>query len=66
MEFLPRKSHSKRQKPALTESNQKEGEHTTKIGEVYLWEISSNKAKILKSEARSLICCGQPVKLVET
>jgi len=37
----------------------------TKVGEVYLCEICGNKVKVLEAGKGTLVCCGQPMKLVK-
>jgi len=37
----------------------------TKVGETYVCEICGNKVRALESGAGTLVCCGQPMKLVE-
>jgi desulfoferrodoxin-like iron-binding protein len=36
-----------------------------KVGQVYVCEICGNKVKMLVAGKGQLICCGQPMKLVE-
>ena len=36
-----------------------------KVGQVYLCEICGNKVEMLVAGKGTLICCGQPMKLVE-
>jgi superoxide reductase len=36
-----------------------------KAGQVYLCEICGNKVRMLVAGKGQLICCGQPMKLVE-
>jgi superoxide reductase len=38
----------------------------TKVGEVYLCEICGNKVKVLEVGKGTLVCCGKPMKLVES
>ena len=38
----------------------------TKVGEVYLCEICGNKVKVLKAGVGTLVCCGEPMKLVKS
>jgi len=37
----------------------------TKVGEVYLCEVCGNKVKVLEVGKGTLVCCGQPMKLVK-
>jgi len=37
----------------------------TEVGDVYLCEICGNKVKVLEAGAGTLVCCGEPMKLVE-
>ncbi|PVX25864.1 MAG: desulforedoxin [Candidatus Bathyarchaeum sp.] len=37
----------------------------TDEGQVYLCEICGNKVKVLESGAGTLVCCGQPMNLVD-
>jgi len=37
----------------------------TKVGEVYLCEICDNKVQVLESGIGVLVCCGEPMKLVD-
>ena len=37
----------------------------TKIGEVYKCEICGNIVELVHEGANSLVCCGQPMKLLE-
>ena len=37
----------------------------TEIEEVYLCEICGNKVKVLEAGAGTLVCCGQPMRVVE-
>ncbi|MFB0502278.1 MAG: desulfoferrodoxin FeS4 iron-binding domain-containing protein [Candidatus Bathyarchaeia archaeon] len=36
----------------------------TEVGDIYLCEICGNKVKVLESGVGTLICCGEPMKLV--
>ena len=42
------------------------GEGMTEVGEVYICEICGNKVKVLESGVGTLVCCGEPMKLVES
>lgn len=37
----------------------------TKNGEIYYCEICGNKVQVLESGVGKLVCCGQPMKLVD-
>lgn len=37
----------------------------TEVGDIYLCEICGNKVKVLESGVGTLICCGEPMSLVE-
>lgn len=37
----------------------------TEIGDVYLCEICGNKVKVMEAGVGVLVCCGEPMKLVE-
>ena len=37
----------------------------TKSGEIYLCEICGNKVEVVESGGGTLVCCGQPMKIVE-
>ncbi|UCG44939.1 MAG: desulfoferrodoxin FeS4 iron-binding domain-containing protein [Candidatus Bathyarchaeota archaeon] len=37
----------------------------TTPGEKYLCEICGNKVEVLESGGGTLVCCGQPMKIVE-
>jgi superoxide reductase len=37
----------------------------TKVGETYLCEICGNKVEVIDAGAGQLVCCGQPMKLIE-
>lgn len=37
----------------------------TEVGDVYLCEICGNKVKVLEAGVGTLVCCGEPMKLVE-
>ncbi len=37
----------------------------TTIGDVYVCEICGNKVKVLEAGAGILVCCGQPMKVVD-
>ena len=41
------------------------GEDMTDVGELYECEICGNKVKVLEVGAGTLVCCGQPMNLVE-
>lgn len=41
------------------------GEGMTTIGDVYVCEICGNKVKVLEAGAGTLVCCGQPMKVVD-
>lgn len=36
------------------------------VESVYLCEICGNKVSVLESEAGTLVCCGKPMRQVET
>jgi len=36
----------------------------TKVGQVYRCKICGNTVRIVKDGAGTLVCCGQPMKLV--
>ncbi len=36
-----------------------------KVGEIYLCQICGNKVKVVAAGAGQLVCCGQPMKLVQ-
>jgi superoxide reductase len=38
----------------------------TEAGELYLCEICGNKVKVVESGGGTLVCCGQPMKLMES
>ena len=38
----------------------------TEVGEVYVCEICGNKVEVLESGVGALVCCGEPMKLVES
>ncbi|MEM2094393.1 MAG: desulfoferrodoxin FeS4 iron-binding domain-containing protein [Candidatus Bathyarchaeia archaeon] len=38
----------------------------TKVGEVYLCEICGNKVQVLEAGVGILVCCGKPMKRVES
>lgn len=37
----------------------------TKNNQIYLCEICGNKVKVIETGDGTLVCCGQPMKLVE-
>jgi len=37
----------------------------TTIGDVYVCEICGNKVQVLEAGAGTLVCCGQPMKVVD-
>lgn len=37
----------------------------TEVGDVYLCELCGNKVKVLEAGVGTLVCCGEPMKLVE-
>ena len=37
----------------------------TEVGEVYFCEICGNKVKVLEAGVGTLVCCGEPMKLVK-
>ena len=37
----------------------------TQVSEVYLCEICGNKVKVLENGPGKLVCCGQPMKIVD-
>ncbi|MQY62675.1 desulfoferrodoxin FeS4 iron-binding domain-containing protein [archaeon] len=37
----------------------------TEKGQVYLCEICGNKVQVIESGVGTLVCCGQPMNLVE-
>jgi superoxide reductase len=37
----------------------------TTVGDVYVCEICGNKVKVLEAGAGTLVCCGQPMKVVD-
>jgi len=41
------------------------GVNLTEEGQVYLCEICGNKVQVIESGAGTLVCCGQPMNLVE-
>ncbi|MEJ5329363.1 MAG: desulfoferrodoxin FeS4 iron-binding domain-containing protein [Desulfobaccales bacterium] len=38
----------------------------TKVDEIYLCKICGNKVKVLEAGGGQLVCCGVPMKLVES
>lgn len=38
----------------------------TEVGKVYKCEICGNEVKVLEAGAGTLVCCGEPMNLVET
>ncbi len=37
----------------------------TSVGEVYVCEICGNKVKVLEAGAGTLVCCGEPMKVLD-
>lgn len=37
----------------------------TKKNQIYLCEICGNRVKVIETGAGTLVCCGQPMKLIE-
>ena len=37
----------------------------TEIGDVYLCEICDNKVEVLEAGVGTLVCCGEPMRLIE-
>lgn len=37
----------------------------TTIGEIYYCEICGNKVSVLEEGKGTLVCCGEPMKLIE-
>jgi desulfoferrodoxin-like iron-binding protein len=48
-----------------TETEKEGGDFVTKVGETYLCEICGNKVEVVTAGAGQLVCCGQPMNLVE-
>lgn len=38
---------------------------STQVGQVYLCQICGNQVTVTQEGAGTLVCCGQPMKLVE-
>jgi len=41
------------------------GERMTNVGELYVCKICGNAVKVVMAGAGKLVCCGQPMELVE-
>jgi superoxide reductase len=37
----------------------------TKVGEIYKCEICGNVVEVLEDGVGTLVCCGEPMKLIE-
>ena len=38
----------------------------TEVGQIYYCEICGNKVRVLENGEGELVCCGEPMKLVES
>jgi superoxide reductase len=41
------------------------GERMTNVGEIYVCKICGNAVEVVVAGAGRLVCCGQPMELVE-